>query len=128
MMTNDQDMKSGDTTKPDDLDAYISTLTEPEQRAVAAAGAAIDIAILMNRARQKRGLSQKAAAELAGLQQQAVSRFESPDANPRLDSIQTYLSALGFRLELNVVDLQSGEVAASTALPTPTMSKARRSA
>jgi DNA-binding phage protein len=115
-MTNDVGAPPTDTPQPDDIEAYVATFNEEEQLALAAAEAAIDIAILLNRARQRRGLTQQAAADLAGLHQQAVSRFESPDANPRLDSIQTYLGALGFRLEMNIVDITTGEVAASTAL------------
>jgi DNA-binding phage protein len=109
---------------PDDIDAYIATLRDEERDELAAAEAAIDIAILLNRARRQRGLSQKAAAERAGLQQQAVSRFESPDANPRLETVQAYLGALGFALEMRAIDVETGNVAA-TALLSPA---ARRSA
>lgn len=100
----------------DDIEAYVSTFNYEERDALAVAETAIDIAILLNRARRQRGLSQKAAAELAGLQQQAISRFESPDANPRLESVQSYLGALGFALELNAIDIESGEVAAKALL------------
>lgn len=89
-----------DQHDPDDLDAYISTLSEAEQEDLALAGAAIDIAVFLYRARESRGLSQAAAARLAGLQQQAVSRLEQPDSNPRLDTIQRYLRALGYALEI----------------------------
>ena len=100
----------------DDIDAYIETFDEHERRELAAAEAAIDLAILLYRARERRGLSQRAAAELAGLQQQAVSRFERPSANPRLETVQAYLGALGYALALKAVDVATGEVAAEVTL------------
>jgi DNA-binding phage protein len=101
----------------DDIEAYVSTFDEEERNDLAAAEAAIDIAILLHRARERRGLSQAAAARQAGLQQQAVSRFESPSANPQLDTVRTYLNALGYGVQLNVIDLETGEAAFSLQLP-----------
>lgn len=101
----------------DDIEAYVATFSEDERRELAAAEATIDIAILLNRARRQRGLSQSAAAKLAGLKQQAISRFESPDANPRLETVQAYLGALGFALELKAIDVETGDVAAVIVLP-----------
>jgi transcriptional regulator with XRE-family HTH domain len=57
---------------------------------------ASDIAILLHNAREERGLSQEAAARLAGLQQQAVSRLERPGAKPQIATIRKYLAALGY--------------------------------
>lgn len=113
----------------DDIDAYVATLTEEEREEVAAAGAAIDIAVSLYRARERRGSSQSAAAKLAGLQQQAVSRLERPDANPRLGTIQSYLGARGYAMELKAIDLETGETAAAVPLP-PALIRghARRSA
>jgi DNA-binding XRE family transcriptional regulator len=101
----------------DDLDAYIATFTEEERDELAVAEAAIDIAILLHRARERRGLSQAAAAQLAGLQQQAVSRLEQPGAKPQIQTVHRYLAALGYGVELNVVDLATGEAAFSAMLP-----------
>jgi HTH-type transcriptional regulator / antitoxin HipB len=115
-----------DDAERDDIEAYVSTFNEVEREALVAAESAIDIAILLNRARRQRGLTQKAAANLAGLQQQAISRFESPDVNPRLESVQAYLGALGFALELKVIDVQSGDVAATAVLPVKKSSESRR--
>lgn len=103
-------------TDSDDIDAYVAGFDDEEREHLAAAEAAIDIAILLHRARERRGLSQSAAARLAGLQQQAVSRLERPSANPQLETIRTYLGALGYRLDLNVVDLGTGENAMSAEL------------
>jgi transcriptional regulator with XRE-family HTH domain len=110
----------------DDLDAYIATFDERERRDLSAAEAAIDIAILLFRARERRGLSQSAAARLAGLQQQAVSRLEHPTANPQLESVQAYLGALGYALELKAIDVETGEVAAEVVLPPTILRKTRR--
>lgn len=101
----------------DDIESYIATFSPEEREEIEAADAAIDIAILLNRVRRQRGLTQKAAAEIAGLQQQAVSRFETPDANPRIETVQEYLGALGFALELRVIDTETGDVAAEARLP-----------
>ncbi len=101
----------------DDLDAYIATFDDEEQQALAAAETAMDIAILLHRVREHRGLSQDAAARRAGLQQQAISRLEQHGANPQLETIRTYLSALGFGMELSVIDLETGEAAFSMVLP-----------
>lgn len=106
-------------TKSDHLDAYVATFDDEERDALAAAEAAIDIAILLHRARERRGLSQAAAAGLAGLQQQTVSRFERPAANPRLETIQEYLGALGYGVEIRAIDLETGEAAAKAVLPRP---------
>lgn len=115
-MVTTTDTAQPNQTALDDLDAYVETFDEQERRELADAEAAIDIAILLHRARERRGLSQTAAARLAGLQQQAVSRLECPSANPRLESIQAYLGALGYALELKAVDAATGEVAAGITL------------
>jgi transcriptional regulator with XRE-family HTH domain len=101
----------------DSLERYVASFTEDERQELAAAEAAIDIAILLHRAREHRGLNQGAAAKLAGLHQQAVSRFERPGANPHIESVRAYLGALDYGLELNVVDLVTGDTAVSMMLP-----------
>lgn len=119
MVTAAHDARETPTTRrtePDDIDAYVSTLGEEARQELAAAEAALDIAILLHRARRQRGLTQSAAASLAGMKQQAISRIESPDANPRLETVRSYLGALGYALELKAVDVRSGDVAASITL------------
>ena len=101
----------------DDLERYVATLSDEERSELAAAEVALDIAILLHRARERRGLSQVAAARLAGLQQQAVSRLERSSANPQFETVRAYLDALGYGVELHVIDLDTGEVALSTTLP-----------
>lgn len=119
MVTAAHDARETPTTRrtePDDIDAYVSTLGEEARQELATAEAALDIAILLHRARRQRGLTQSAAASLAGMKQQAISRIESPDANPRLETVRSYLGALGYALELKAVDVRSGDVAASITL------------
>lgn len=113
------------TNELDDIDAYVATFDDHEREELAAAEAALDIAILLYRARERRGLSQAAAAELAGLQQQAISRFEHPSANPKLETVQAYLGALGYALELKAIDIETGEIAAEVTLPTVALSGSR---
>jgi DNA-binding XRE family transcriptional regulator len=113
----DAQSASRGTDAPDDIEAYIADFNDDERRDLAAAEAAIDIAMLLYRAREQRGLSQTAAAKLAGLRQQTVSRFERPEVNPQLETVQAYLGALGYALELRAIDLATGETAAQAVLP-----------
>ena|SRR3712207_1606406 len=112
---SDRDRPVG--TEPDDIDAYVASFDDEERRELNAADAAIDIAIFLHRARDRRGLSQAVAARLAGLQQQAVSRLERPSANPGLETIQRYLAALDYGIEIRAIDLETGEAAAQAILP-----------
>lgn len=96
----------------DDIDAYIATLSQEERDRLPIAEAALDLAIMLYRARDKRGLSQTAAAELAGFHQQTVSRLERAGGQPQLNTLQRYLYALGYTLELNLVDNETGETIA----------------
>jgi DNA-binding phage protein len=102
----------------DDLEAYVATFSDEERSALTTAEMAVDIAALLHRVRTARGLSQAEAAKCAGLHQQAVSRLERPHGSMRLDTLQVYLAALGYGLEINVVERSNGEVAASVAAPT----------
>ena len=108
----------------DDLDAYVGTFTRQERDELAAAMAAIDLAVALHRAREHRGLSQAAAAERAGLHQQAVSRLERPHANVRLGTLQRYLGALEYEIEINVVDAATGSSTARAVLAPPPTTEA----
>jgi DNA-binding phage protein len=105
------------TSTSDQIETYIATFTEEEREGLAAAEAAIDIAISLHREREHRDFNQGAAAKLAGLHQQAVSRLERPGGNPQLETVRAYLGALGYGLELNVIDLETGQVAGPRQLP-----------
>lgn len=56
-------------------------------------------------ARQERGMSQGALAELVGVSQQAIAKIEGPDANPTLDTIQKIADALGQKATLSFDDV-----------------------
>lgn len=100
-----------------EIDDYIATFSAEERAELAAAEAAIDLAFLLHQARQAHGLSQTAAAERAGLKQQAVSRLEQPGANVQLDTVRRYLGALGYTLDLTVRETQTGRVLGNASLP-----------
>lgn len=102
--------------EPDDYDVYLAELDAETQQRIADAGEAIDIATMLHRARTARGLTQTEAANLAGLQQQAVSRLEQIAHTPRLDRVATYLAALGYDLEIRAIDRETGDSPASVVL------------
>ena len=54
--------------------------------------------------RLKHNLSQETVAERMGVTQPRVSQFERYDANPTLDTVRRYASAVGARLETRVID------------------------
>lgn len=93
-----------------DIDEYIAALSEEERQELAHADAALDLAILLYRLRTERALTQKDAAEKAGLKQQAISRWERSHPNIQLSTLQRYLDALGYNLELVVRDANTGQV------------------
>jgi len=107
-----EELRSGD-----DLDAYTAGLTEEERAGVDAADRAIVLAILLHRLRTNRGLSQAAAAKHAGMQQQAVSRFERPYGSIRLDTLFDYAEALGYAVDLKIIDPDNGDVTACLGVP-----------
>jgi DNA-binding XRE family transcriptional regulator len=106
------------TTPYNEIDDYIATFSPEERQELAFAEMALDTAYLLHRAREERGLSQAAAAALAGLQQQAVSRFEQPHANMQLGTLQRYLSALGYTIDIAGKEAKSGRVLGHATLPT----------
>jgi transcriptional regulator with XRE-family HTH domain len=57
------------------------------------------IGIQLAEARSRAGLTQSELAEKLGVQQSRVSRIEH-EANPRLDTVQSYARALGLELVL----------------------------
>lgn len=99
------------------FDDYLATLTDEERREIAAAGIAVDLAILVYRARERKGLTQKEAAAQASLRQQAVSRMEQAGTNVQIITLRKYLAALGYTLEIAIRDSDTGEVVESVGLP-----------
>jgi transcriptional regulator with XRE-family HTH domain len=51
-------------------------------------------------ARRRTGLTQAQLASAAGTTQSAIARLETPGANPRLETLERVLRAMGFSLEL----------------------------
>ncbi|HST87834.1 MAG TPA: helix-turn-helix transcriptional regulator, partial [Ktedonobacterales bacterium] len=94
----------------EDFDAYFATFDEGERQELAHADAALDLSILLHRARAARGLTQIAAAARSGVKQQAISRWEHSHPNMKLDSLQKYLEALGYTLELVIKDAETGAI------------------
>src|SRR6266851_5056327 len=104
-----------ETTRPsNEIDDYIATFSDKERQEYAAAETALDLASILYRIRQERGLTQREAAERAALRQQAVSRLEKAASNVQLGTLQRYLGALGYRLEISVIDNRTGSVAGKT--------------
>jgi transcriptional regulator with XRE-family HTH domain len=56
-------------------------------------------------------LTQQKAAERSGLKQQAISRLEKAASNIQLGTLQRYLDALGYSIEISVIDNHTGHVA-----------------
>lgn len=96
--------------KPMRIEDYIAGLSEQEQRDISQAETAIDVARLLYHAREHRQLTQAEAAEMARMRQQAISRLERPGANIQLATLQRYLDALGYTLELTLRDAETGEL------------------
>jgi two-component system, NarL family, response regulator LiaR len=103
----------------EDFEAYIATFDEKERQELAHADAALDLALLLQMVRKARGLTQQAAAARSGLQQQAISRWERSHPNVQLDSLQHYLAALGYDLDLVIRDTETGRVINASTLLTP---------
>lgn len=100
-----------------EVDAYIATFSAAEREELVAAEAALDLAVLLHRAREATGLTQGDAAARAGLQQQAVSRLERAGGNAQLATIQRYLDALGYSVDLTVKEKRTGRVLGRATLP-----------
>ena len=99
-----------------EIDDYIATFPDEERQEYTAAETALDLASILYHIRQERGLTQRQAAERAALQQQAISRLEKAASNVQLGTLQRYLGALGYRIEISVIDNRTGNVAGKTSL------------
>lgn len=100
-----------------EIDDYIATFSDEERQEYAVAETALDLACVLYQIRQEQGLTQREAAKRAGLQQQAISRMEQAATNIQLGTLRRYLDALGYSIQINVVDKQNGEIAATAAGP-----------
>ena len=98
----------------DKLDTLRAGNRLPE--AIRVAETALDLACILYHIRQEQGLTQRKAAARAGLKQQAISRLEKAASNIQLGTLQRYLGALGYSIEISVIDNQTGKVAGRTSL------------
>ncbi len=106
-----------ETSKPyNEIDDYIATFSDEERQEYVAAETALDLACVLYHIRQEQGLTQSEAAERAGLKQQAISRLEKAASNIQLGTLQRYLGALGYSIEISVIDNRTGQVAGKTSL------------
>src|SRR6266566_6282664 len=104
-------------TQPyNEIDDYIATFSEEERQEYVAAETAHDLANMLYHLRQAQGLTQREAAERSGLKQQAISRLEQAASNIQLGTLQRYLGALGYHIEISVIDNRTGNVAGKTSL------------
>jgi DNA-binding XRE family transcriptional regulator len=105
-----------ETKSYNEIDSYIAAFSERERQEYNAAETALDLACILYHIRQERGLTQRKAAERAGLKQQAISRLEKAASNIQLGTLQRYLGALGYSIEISVIDNRTGNVAGKTSL------------
>jgi DNA-binding XRE family transcriptional regulator len=99
-----------------DIDTYIAAMSDEERQELAIADIALDLAWILYHARQERGLTQSEAAKRAGLKQQAISRLEKAANHVQFDTLQRYLGALGYTIDIVVKDRTTGDVVAQTSL------------
>ena len=102
-----------------EIDDYIAAFSDEERQEYAAAETALDLASMLYRIRQEQGLTQRNAAERTGLKQQAISRLEKAASNIQLGTLQRYLGALGYHIEISVIDNRTGDVAGKSSLAHP---------
>ena len=110
-------LEMNETTRPyNEIDDYIAAFPDEERQEYVAAETALDLACILYQIRQEQGLTQRKAAERAGLKQQAISRLEKAASNIQLGTLQRYLGALGYSIEISVIDNRTGNVAGKTSL------------
>ena len=104
-----------ETNRPsNEIDDYIATFSPEERQEYSAAETALDLASLLYHIRHTHGLTQHRAAERTGLKQQAISRLEQAASNMQLGTLQRYLGALGYHIEISVIDDRTGNIAGKT--------------
>ncbi len=97
-----------------EIDDYIATFSNEERQEYAVAETALDLASILHQIRQEQGLTQRQAAERSGLKQQAISRMEKAASNIQLGTLQHYLGALSYSIEISIIDNYTGNVAGKT--------------
>src|SRR5258708_5067998 len=89
-----------------EIDDYIAAFSDEERQEYAAAERALDLAAMLYCI----GLEQEPR------QQQAISHLEKAVSTMQLGALQRYLGALGYRIEISVIDNRTGNVAGKTSL------------
>jgi HTH-type transcriptional regulator/antitoxin HipB len=106
-----------ETSRPyNEIDGYIAAFSDEEHQEYVAAETVLDLACMLYRIRQEQGLTQREAAARAGLKQQTISRLEKVASNIQLGTLQRYLGALGYSIEISVIDNRTGNIAGKTGL------------
>ena len=59
-----------------------------------------DLILKLVEAREKKGLSQRELAELSGIKQPAIARYESLKSIPQIDTLIKVLVPLGYKLDI----------------------------
>ncbi len=62
------------------------------------------IRMMLREERWKKGISQAEAAQLAGITQSQLSRFENDDSNPTMRFIQRIAEALGVKISIKCLN------------------------
>ena len=65
-----------------------------------------NVGLLLKQKRQRAGFSQDQFSELSGLTQATISRLESGDSDFRIGTLQSYVDALGMKLNLIAKDAE----------------------
>jgi hypothetical protein len=106
-----------ETVRPcNEIDDYIATFSAEEQQEYTVAETALDLASMLYRIRQQQGLTRRDAAEQTALQQQAISRLEKAVASVQSATLQGYLDALGYHIEISIIDNRTGHVIGKASL------------
>ena len=107
-----------DTYRPyNEIDDYIATFSSEEYKEYRAAETALDLASLLYHLHHTHGLTRQKAAEQTGLRLQAISHLEQASSNLQLGTLQRYLGALGYHLEISVIDDRTGKRTTTRGLP-----------
>ena len=59
-----------------------------------------DLILKLVEAREKKGISQRQLAELSGVKQPAIARYESLKSIPQIDTLIKVLLPLGYKLDI----------------------------
>lgn len=89
--------------RPDFTAAGSLSFDELTERAVVLVDADEEMLYELIQARRSAGLTQRALAELLGISQPAVAKFERHDSDPRLSTIRKYALCVGAHVRHEVV-------------------------